>query len=92
MLKQSDLIGIINLLVSMLLSEGSYGKIPGKVLPQTVLTLTMVSLKFLNNVARLNLDLLQVSQQFDLFLIFYFRNRLARKIMKILFIIYSIIS
>lgn len=60
MLKQSDLIGIINLLVSMLLSEGSYGKIPGKVLPQTVLTLTMVSLKFLNNVARLNLDLLQV--------------------------------
>lgn len=60
-LKESELIGIINLMVSLLLSEGSCGKIPGKLMPQTVLSLSMVCLKFLNNVARLNLDILQVS-------------------------------
>lgn len=59
-LKESELIGIINLMVSLLLSEGSCGKIPGKLMPQTVLSLSMVCLKFLNNVARLNLDILQV--------------------------------
>ena len=56
-LKESDLCGIVNLVAQTLLAEGNHKRL----LPQTTLTLTMISIKFLNNVGRLNMKLLQNS-------------------------------
>lgn len=60
-LRETDMCYVTQLMASILLAEGQYSKHPTKVLPQTVLSLTMISIKFLNNVARIDLELLQVS-------------------------------
>lgn len=60
-LSETELMGMIFLLVSLLLSDGSYTK-SSKPLPQTVLSLTMTSIKYFNNIARFDLALLQVIQ------------------------------
>ena len=59
-LNETECVGMLSLLASLLLSDGAYSKIPGKVLPQTVLSLSMTSIKFFNNIAKLDLQLLQV--------------------------------
>jgi len=58
-LSETECIGMLSLLASLLLSDGAYSKIPGKVLPQTVLSLSMTSIKFFNNIARTDLQLIQ---------------------------------
>ena len=55
-LKETDLCSITTLIYCALLEDGASTKY---ILPQTVLSLTMISIKFLNNVGRLNLQLLQ---------------------------------
>jgi len=59
-LQETDFCGIANLIVSVLLVDGAFNKDPSKILPQTVLSLAMMGVKFLNNIARLSLDVLQV--------------------------------
>ena len=59
-LKETELCGIINLISSILLVDGAFNKgpQPSKLLPQTVLSLTMIIIKFFNNISRISLDLL----------------------------------
>jgi hypothetical protein len=57
--QETECVGMVSLLASLLLSDGAYSKTPTKVLPQTVVSLAMTSIKFFNNVARLDLQLIQ---------------------------------
>jgi len=59
-LKETEFIGMFSLLASLLLSDASYIKQPSKVLPQTVLSVAMTTIKFFNNVARIMLEPFQV--------------------------------
>ena len=59
-LKETEFIGMFSLLASLLLSDASYIKQPAKVLPQTVLSVAMTTIKFFNNVARIMLEAFQV--------------------------------
>ena len=59
-LKETEFIGMFSLLASLLLSDGSYIKQPNKVMPQTVLSVAMTTVKFFNNVARIMLEPFQV--------------------------------
>jgi hypothetical protein len=80
-LEYTELIGIIQLLTTLLLSNGPVKpktekdnfKIP--VLPQTVVSATILGIKILNNIARIDLILFQVNSNFKLNIILnkYFR-------------------
>lgn len=59
LLKESELAGIPYLLLCLLLNENPAKKIPPKVIPQTLLAVSILSIRFLNNLARLHLPLLQ---------------------------------
>lgn len=62
MLRQSELFGIVGLLVSILLSEGRIQKSPNTQsvkLPQTVIALAVQAVRILNNVAQIDLATLQ---------------------------------
>eukprot|EP00743_Colponemidia_sp_Colp-15_P003156 GILK01003409.1.p1 GENE.GILK01003409.1~~GILK01003409.1.p1 ORF type:complete len:917 (+),score=221.09 GILK01003409.1:142-2751(+) len=58
-LRDTDLVGIVSLLISILLSGGPPRSSAPRLIPQTVLTLALISIKALNNIARIDLDLLQ---------------------------------
>eukprot|EP00931_Biecheleriopsis_adriatica_P055249 TRINITY_DN3260_c0_g1_i3.p1 TRINITY_DN3260_c0_g1~~TRINITY_DN3260_c0_g1_i3.p1 ORF type:complete len:1486 (-),score=391.99 TRINITY_DN3260_c0_g1_i3:217-4587(-) len=57
MLRQTELFGIVSILVSILLSEGRLQK--GAKLPQTVISLSVQAVRILNNIARTDLYTLQ---------------------------------
>ncbi|CAE8700905.1 unnamed protein product, partial [Polarella glacialis] len=57
MFRQTELFGIVGILVSILLSEGRREK--GARLPQTVISLAVQALRILNSVARIDLSTLQ---------------------------------
>eukprot|EP00931_Biecheleriopsis_adriatica_P055247 TRINITY_DN3260_c0_g1_i1.p1 TRINITY_DN3260_c0_g1~~TRINITY_DN3260_c0_g1_i1.p1 ORF type:complete len:1491 (-),score=373.27 TRINITY_DN3260_c0_g1_i1:58-4530(-) len=57
MLQQTELFGIVSILVSILLSEGRLQK--GAKLPQTVISLSVQAVRILNNIARTDLHTLQ---------------------------------
>lgn len=59
LLQESDLAGIPYLLLCLLLNENPAKKMPPRVIPQTLLAVAILSIRFLNNLARLHLPLLQ---------------------------------
>jgi hypothetical protein len=59
LLRESELAGIPYLLLCLLLNENPAKKIPTRVIPQTLLAVAILSIRFLNNLARLHLPLLQ---------------------------------
>lgn len=59
LLKESELGGIPYLLLCLLLNENPAKKLAPRVIPQTLLAVAILSIRFLNNLARLHLPLLQ---------------------------------
>jgi hypothetical protein len=59
LLQESELAGIPYLLLCLLLNENPAKRTAPKVIPQTLLAVTILSIRFLNNLARLHLPLLQ---------------------------------
>lgn len=58
-LKETEYVGMFSLLASLLLSDTTYLKTQNKALPQTVLSLSMTTIKFFNNISRLMIDPVQ---------------------------------
>jgi hypothetical protein len=58
-LEETELVGIVALLLAFLLSDPSYHSNIKKQLPQTLLSLALVSFKFLNNVCKINYSIIQ---------------------------------
>ncbi|KRX04677.1 hypothetical protein PPERSA_09469 [Pseudocohnilembus persalinus] len=58
-LRETELCGIVNLVAATILEQGAITKNPQKILPQTIVSLTMIGIRFLNNIARISLELLQ---------------------------------
>lgn len=70
-LEYTELIGIIQLLTTMLLSNGPVKPktdkdSKGVILPQTVISATILGVKVLNNCARLDLSMFQVNISFNI--------------------------
>lgn len=59
LLQESELAGIPYLLLCLLLNENPAKRVAPKVIPQTLLAVAILSTRFLNNLARLHLPLLQ---------------------------------
>jgi hypothetical protein len=66
-LEYTEMVGIVQLITTMLLSNGPV-KEKSVVLPQTVVSATILGIKVLNNIARLDLSMFQVKNEKNIYL------------------------
>lgn len=59
LLKETEISGCLQLMSGILLSGGTYKRSFNKILPQTIFSVVMLTIKVFNNVARINLNLIQ---------------------------------